>query len=382
MNRLILIGNGFDLSHQLKTDYNSFIVWYIKQCFYNAISSSDKSYEDDIISLTTTLATPNVNLNHEITTIFDAIDYFYKKGIKPFFDDNSLFFDGQAWNHKPFKIKIKSSFFREIVLKCSNVNWVDIEVEFYENLKSLIKVEEPKKTSLLEQLNKSIAVIIHQLEEYLATIHADDFSKQYCTVFDSLLQKRDIINTEILDNELPEESLILNFNYTPTVENYFNNMRANIFTKSNIEINYIHGKIGDSLNRPVFGFGDELDREYLQIELGKNNQFFEYIKSFSYFKTSNYHDLIRFIESNLYQVFILGHSCGLSDRTLLNMIFEHHNCKSIKIYYHEKADGTNNHKHLTQEISRHFKDKVSMRKKIVPFDKSFKMPQITVGTRL
>ncbi|WP_406823950.1 AbiH family protein [Pedobacter sp. KACC 23697] len=31
MNRLILIGNGFDLAHQLKTSYNDFIVWYLIQ---------------------------------------------------------------------------------------------------------------------------------------------------------------------------------------------------------------------------------------------------------------------------------------------------------------------------------------------------------------
>ena len=28
MNRLILIGNGFDLAHGLKTSYNDFINWY------------------------------------------------------------------------------------------------------------------------------------------------------------------------------------------------------------------------------------------------------------------------------------------------------------------------------------------------------------------
>ena len=56
------------------------------------------------------------------------------------------------------------------------------------------------------------------------------------------------------------------------------------------------------------------------------------LNPFWYFQTSNYHDLVRFIESNIFQVFILGHSCGLSDRTMLNMIFEHDHCKSIKLF--------------------------------------------------
>lgn len=36
MNKLILIGNGFDLAHGLKTDYNSFIKWFVTKCFREA----------------------------------------------------------------------------------------------------------------------------------------------------------------------------------------------------------------------------------------------------------------------------------------------------------------------------------------------------------
>lgn len=31
MNRLLLIGNGFDLAHGLKTKYEDFIDWYLNQ---------------------------------------------------------------------------------------------------------------------------------------------------------------------------------------------------------------------------------------------------------------------------------------------------------------------------------------------------------------
>lgn len=33
MNRLILIGNGFDLAHGLKISYKDFIFWYLDECF-------------------------------------------------------------------------------------------------------------------------------------------------------------------------------------------------------------------------------------------------------------------------------------------------------------------------------------------------------------
>jgi hypothetical protein len=89
--------------------------------------------------------------------------------------------------------------------------------------------------------------------------------------------------------------------------------------------------------------------------------------------------LTRFIESNEFQVYTLGHSCGLSDRTMLNMIFEHHNCRSIKIFYHD-AGTRNNYTQITEEISRHFVDKKMMRKKIVPFTMSRPMPQVNLQT--
>ena len=45
MNRIIIIGNGFDLAHGLKTKYENFIIWYqkewvekLKKCFNNTIS--------------------------------------------------------------------------------------------------------------------------------------------------------------------------------------------------------------------------------------------------------------------------------------------------------------------------------------------------------
>ena len=123
------------------------------------------------------------------------------------------------------------------------------------------------------------------------------------------------------------------------------------------------------------GFGDELDKRYLEFEDEKNNELFKHIKSFEYLKTKNYYLLTRFIKAKDFQVNIYGHPCGLSDRTMLNQIFEHENCKSIKIYYHKKADGSNDYTEKTHEISRHFKDKGLMRKKIVPFDLSQEMPQ-------
>jgi hypothetical protein len=70
----------------------------------------------------------------------------------------------------------------------------------------------------------------------------------------------------------------------------------------------------------------------------------------------------------------MGHSCGLSDRTMLNTIFEHHNCRSIKVFYYER-NGKDNFKEITQNISRHFNKKTLMREKLVDKSLSCPLPQ-------
>ena len=82
-------------------------------------------------------------------------------------------------------------------------------------------------------------------------------------------------------------------------------------------------------------------------------------------EAQNYRDLLEFIETSPYQIFIMGHSCGNSDRTLLNTLFEHKNCISIKPFYYKKGDGSDNHLDLVQNISRNFTDKKLMRDRVV-----------------
>ncbi|MNE39764.1 hypothetical protein D3C80_1337330 [compost metagenome] len=119
-------------------------------------------------------------------------------------------------------------------------------------------------------------------------------------------------------------------------------------------------------NSPIiFGFGDEIDSDYLEMEKTNNNDFLTYIKSFGYFNNTNYKQLIDLIDSDSYVVYIWGHSCGLSDRTLLNMIFEHDHCAAIKPYYWQKDGNTDNYLEITQNISRHFRNKQKMRNRVI-----------------
>jgi hypothetical protein len=153
--------------------------------------------------------------------------------------------------------------------------------------------------------------------------------------------------------------LFLNFNYTKNIKIKF----GQLYMSS--KLIHIHGELGNHENEIIFGYGDELDDKYQLIEQLNINEYLRNIKSIKYLQTRNYQELLAFIDSDKYQIFIMGHSCGISDRTLLNKLFEHNNCISIKPFYHKKEDGTDNFTDLMINISRNFKDKTLFRERVV-----------------
>ena len=158
---------------------------------------------------------------------------------------------------------------------------------------------------------------------------------------------------------LPNDIMFLNFNYTNTVQHYITPRYQN-------QENHIHGVISNP-ESIIFGYGDELDDKFKELKSHKNNACLSHIKSIRYLEAPNYRQMLSFIESEPFQVLIMGHSCGNSDRTLLNTIFEHPNCVSIKPYYYitDKKKGTDNYIELVQHISRNFNDMKLMRDRVV-----------------
>ncbi len=115
----------------------------------------------------------------------------------------------------------------------------------------------------------------------------------------------------------------------------------------------------------IFGYGDELDENYKKILNEDDNEFLRNIKSIKYLESNNYRRMLEFIETEPYQIYIMGHSCGNSDRTLLNTLFEHKNCVSIKPYFYQKEDGSDNYLEIVQNICRNFTDMKLMRDRVV-----------------
>lgn len=439
MNRVIIIGNGFDKAHQLPTGYTDFINHYWETVSYKIFRPYDRwmaehygqinmpdPYEDDLISF----------------QVFREKGHGERLSFESRLADNAYadiceFINGINQDDTiqgSCSLKFKNQFLKHLSELYSLKNWVDIENEYYNKLKEILSTDSYTATDPVlkqtiskqmrrissntsaKQLNLEFEAIKNLLEQYLTGITAsaqitkhpsiqEAFHSQVqlaevaCSKYQMLLEsimshivsldRKDVISEdEKTDSKYlfcqsredkirhyiwknmedknsnftkthftPEKTLILNFNYTRTAEQ--------LYADKNCEVIHIHGELNNPDNPIIFGYGDELDDDYRNIENLQDNEFLENIKSMRYFETGNYRAMLDFIESQPYQIFIMGHSCGNSDRTLLHKLFEHRNCFSIKAFYHQREDGTDDYSNLIRNISRNFNDKSEMRDIVV-----------------
>lgn len=370
MNRLVIIGNGFDMAHGLKTSYMDFINWYWDQRVDAFVGNTTNIAEDILCKLII-----NESRRMSCWNVFSFQNSYFRNvqgnrtcaGYEVF---------QEIKNHsKTFSVEC-CPFFESIMQSIDTKGWVDIENAYYQFLKeSATGVD---SNCVVSELNKQLAFLQKKLIEYLQTIETNVFRNDLQGAMKDRLNPDDFstegkskaldnIGINIADlatirrnprkfNKLfPERTMLLSFNYTATAEKY---------KEDNTIYNYIHGRL-DHPENIIFGYGDELDKGYQEILDKNDNELLRNVKSVKYLETRHYHDLLEFLISAPFQVLIMGHSCGNSDRTLLNTIFEHENCISIKPYYHRRQDGTDNYLELVQNISRNFTNMKLFRDRVV-----------------
>ena len=156
MNRIVLIGNGFDLAHGMKTSYIDFI--------------------DHIWKNVLNMSYPNGNgySSNELVQISQWI------GVWDEFDENLSF---KTYLDKHFKsIRYKNKFFERIVNRQYINKWVDIEKEYYDRLTECFKIDLNQRTEAsrnqIDQLNAEFKVIKDKLNKYLISVE-DNFKEKY-----------------------------------------------------------------------------------------------------------------------------------------------------------------------------------------------------------
>jgi hypothetical protein len=348
MNRIVIIGNGFDLAHGLKTSYPNFISWYCEKRFEEFCTNKTGTSKDVLCSF---------EMKYGRTCSSYADSFLLHQDLSGMKGFNEIIKDKE-------NIKYSSShFFTNITKSIETKGWVDIENEYYSML--VRDTIFPSQATDYRFLNIQLEYLRQKLIEYLkgideVEVNSIDAIKD--KIYRPIKKKEIAVANNNYSGRNPEEIspnniLLLSFNYTKTPLIYLQK-------EAKATINYIHGnlKFPQSI---IFGYGDELDSSYEKLRNINDNECLRNIKSIKYLEADNYRKLLEFTESAPFQICIMGHSCGNSDRTLLNTLFEHKNCISVKPYYYIKGDGTDNHLEIVQNISRNFTDMKLMRDRVV-----------------
>lgn len=178
MNRIILVGNGFDKAHGMATGYRDFIDNYWNKVAVQIFSKYKEvileeynllvrleTYEDTFIKAHTS---PSEQTNGEIEPGCRGEDsYSVLRGLIVQYNRRNMYGD-------TFRLTFKNKFFKHISEQCSLANWVDVENEYYGQLKGLLDEKNPLvRNEKAKELNREFDAVKKLLENYLTQIVHD-----------------------------------------------------------------------------------------------------------------------------------------------------------------------------------------------------------------
>ncbi len=296
MRNLIIIGNGFDLAHGLKTSYYDFI---------SDLKSGGMKYNF-----------LNIEDNHLI---------------------NSLNAENKMWSD------IEAAYF-DILTHLGNDSYIRHKygsgISNYNNVEDFNTDFEELKLYLIEYL----------IEEENKFVPIENY-------------------TELFKYLKWNKTLILNFNYTITVSYYIRS--------SGIKQIQIHGNLENTDNPMIFGFAAS-NKESKDLLIKNNNNFVSNIKKFNYLYTNNELSLKTWMNEEDFNLFILGHSCGISDKLILHQIFNSTKLNKIIPFYYKNRQGyfdmMVNIDRIIDDYSKSRQERVAFNK-LATFPNSYKIPQ-------
>lgn len=363
LNRIILIGNGFDRSLGIPTSYSHFLDWIINTTLDNLLKNVPNRGRGNLISFSVENEFYKIDTNIVTCDAIESLN-LNTKGYKKLLEEIA-----RLRHQRDFKLSLspKFSFIDKLFSSYNKNSWVDVEELYFQEL--LIS-----KTENIKILNDCLNLIKTKLGEYLSglkkIIDFDTFNHYRRHFFGSILEYKSNYQSYEESGNLAQSYYFVNFNYTSFLKELLNYAPTDGI--ENTTFNHIHGEIID--DRIIFGYGNETGDDYLRLEK-QGDDFLENIKSTHYFNSTHYRDLELQL-SQPYEVYVYGLSCGLSDNILLKTIMEKSNCKQIRIFYKQSKNGKDNFRNILMNISRTLKDKEDMRSKIISKQTNDSIPQL------
>lgn len=371
-NAILIIGNGFDLAHGLKTSYNDFAVWFLTEkiapSFVQFFNRDFSSYDKSIIK------EAYVSQTIKDTLVGYGEEYFIldlsrsTSNIKDY--KEKLNHIATELLKKPREINrfLMNYFLGKLYLN-SYENWFDIESSYFSELNIGLSKDYPKVSEKIKNhvsiINSNFEEIKNALLEYLKTITP---------------KKNEKVSSFFSNNFYAKENIfIANFNYTNTIDSYVNDF---VFSDKKPDLKPFVSNIhihGDLKSKIIFGYGDDDSDEYRLMKKTLFDEYLKNFKTFHYTEDNKYRELMGIIEGiEDYEVYVLGHSLGLTDKTLLYEILSPDKCLNIHLHKRldiaKDEDKLSDTKKLIFNISRILNKDDSVRNKIVPFSLSTNFP--------
>ena len=330
MNILIL-GNGFDLAHGLKTKYSDFLDYCVEKNNKRIIG---------MINYGTTFI-DNIWLQHFITTCnnygknwVDLEDEIYRVVLSL----NKTLLDlsgGEIEMIFPLTFSIKKdilefNFYKIIdyLKTCNNrletdkKKYITVETNDFSHLYFYIE----NYQGLINFIYDQLRTFVEMFERYLNEVVMSEIDSEPKYQLSLLQSSKPNIKSFLF---------ILNFNYTNTLTKLYKDTMDSKQKKS-IRNFYVHGKI--NANNIVLGtqFFDDKNNN-IPSEF---NVFRKHNQRHRYNTIEDYQSLLQIIKSrndDTKRIFhVIGHSLDKSDYAILKHIFLAHNDSIINIYYHDE----------------------------------------------
>ncbi|MDO6803927.1 AbiH family protein [Wenyingzhuangia sp. 1_MG-2023] len=327
-NLILIIGNGFDLSHKLKTSYSDFSNYLIDNEISSSILNFRKDKENSILSKNFIKILTENNFGSPEGSLIQQFTFYISQQ-----DQQKI--RTILKNHSQYIKEIIHNNFLGKLYNNEYDNWFEIENAFFKELVEIHKKSIPlnEKIAEIEILNSELINIKNYLFQYLKTIKTtlnNEVSRFFRNEF---FRERDHL-------------YIINFNYTTTIEHYITEDNINSKTK----INYIHGDIDSP--EIIFGYGNDKHEKYIELKNSGTNEYLRFFKTFEYLNHRNYSDIyeqaLDYFQD--YEVAIIGHSLSETDKTLLKEILDNSKCKKIHLY--KRKDLVNDIKQTQEEFNK------------------------------
>ena len=273
-----MLGNGFDLAHNLKTSLNDFL---------NHISTS---HLEDRTKYTNLL-----QIHPNFRSIEESLN------VSPLTYGN----DG--------KNKFVMELYRE---RLESKNWCDIEAYYYKRL--LQVAENPNSSYDVTRFNKDFMNLKIELDKYISIENG---------------KSNPIDSYQSMFTMLEKDCVILNFNYTDTYKHYI---------QEGIDMFNLHGQIGSTENPIIFGYAaldTEIDFLLSKNEdaLLENIKKINYKRNNAY---DNLRNLLN-DPNDFHELWVFGHSCSISDNLILSDLISSESIEKIRIFYYKGYEDYN-----------------------------------------